>query len=591
MTKPGSTCVDWSNKPLPGKYARLREAETAGLRIPQTLWLPTVGWQPLVEAFSQQFPLGQCFIVRSAQVGEDGAGHSFAGHFWSSAAVQADGLLATVEQAQAENQRILHTLGRTDPPGLMVQEYISHQVGGVLFLPWSFFTDYACLEYSSAGVQQVVEGRAEPAVLSLRDAIPSPLPLPASLAGLVPLLRQACHVLQATFPFPLDCEWAYATQENALVILQVRPQTHAVGALLPLPEKLQPALPAGDWQFTALSESLGKLSPLSFSLLQRLYADIAPLFRELGCKAKAADFLVYLPDGTVLVDVGRERQFYAPTLFGGFWRGFREPTLKGRMQAVVAREAEADSPFTYARLVELFGGWMLANALAGGHGRDIAPPVHAYELGWFGKQLPVKAEQELVPPPVPPADWQALGLQLRTLFFHELNKLKQVLARDRHLLFCSWDEYQHGDNAAAGLRQQEQALQAIYDHAACGIQRQGDGNMQSLAAQCVVTGTVFVISQPAGWHAPLPAGGILVTPYFDNRWVAAIAGLRGIIVLQGSRLSHSAIVAREYGVPYAVVSPTVLAGLTDGMLLELDTIRLHIKILAASGSGHPCTDT
>ena len=567
--KQGNICVDLSTEPstgsLPAKYQRLVEAAQAGLRIPRSLLLtqPTVSLEP----FLADLPASTQFIVRSANKVEDGSGHSLAGHFWSSGAVSCEQIPATLQTAYLENQRLLTALQLNQAPILMLQEYIPHTWGGVLFQPWSFFSEYAYVEYSNEGVQQVVAGQAASALIGLSKAATSPLNLTADAAFLEPYLRDLALQLRAIFGFPLDCEWAYSSQEQRLVVLQIRAQTHAIGALLPLPNNW--ARPTAAWQFTALSESLGKISPLSFSLWVQLYQAAQADLQCLGCKAKQVDFLAYQPDGTVLVDPIKEQQFYAPRLFGGFWRGLSASAFTAQAEALLA-EFDSKAAFNSVQLFSLFRAWLIQTILQAGEGRELAPPVHAYELSWPN---PIEALTQTTP-----ASGLPISLRLRNAFLQELNKLKRMLRTQQVAVFCDWSEYTQQDFSKAISRQIQTAPLAIYDYALLNFAME----FQSLAANTCVRGTVFCVqatNRPT--LTALPEACILVAPYFDNRWVQSIPKLAGIIVLQASRLSHSAIVAREYQLPYVVLSPAQFAELKSGSLIELDARQGQLRVLRA----------
>ena len=73
----------------------------------------------------------------------------------------------------------------------------------------------------------------------------------------------------------------------------------------------------------------------------------------------------------------------------------------------------------------------------------------------------------------------------------------------------------------------------------------------------VVRGRVRVVIEPRG--VALEPGEILVAERTDPGWVMLFPAAAGLLVERGSLLSHSAIVARELGLP-AVVS---VAGLTN----------------------------
>ncbi|HMT94577.1 PEP-utilizing enzyme [uncultured Thiothrix sp.] len=563
MTKLDNIYVALSTE-LPAKYQRLIESAEAGLQTPRSLLLtdPTTE----IESFLASFPNASQFIVRSANKTEDGSGHSLAGHFWSSAAVSREQVSATIQTAWLENQRLLTQLGLEQTPLLMLQEYIQHEIGGVLFMPWSFFSEYAYVEYSTGGVQQVVAGQAHAVLIGLEANQPNPLALPSELSFLELPLRALAKRLATTFNFPIDCEWAYSSLEQQIIVLQVRAQTHAMGSFCALPENLEP--PSNNWQFTALSESLGKLSPLSFSLLKQLYQESIPALQRLGFKAIQVDFLAYQSDGTVLVDTKREQLFYASSLMGGFWRGFRSAEFKNKAETVLAN-FDPDAAFDYQRLASLFTAWLIQTILQVGEGRELVPPMHAYELSWINLAEHLSLDHSA-----------PLNLKLRSIFLLELNKLKQQLLGKKALVFCDWGEYQKQDFSQALMRQYQAVGLAIYDYALSHT----NSEFQSLASPTVVTGTVLKVAPHSSQALALPKQCIWLSTYFDNRWVHLIPKLKGIIVLQGNRLAHSALVAREYGIPYVVVSLEQFSKLSSGLMIELDARQGQIRVLKASPS-------
>jgi pyruvate,water dikinase len=84
----------------------------------------------------------------------------------------------------------------------------------------------------------------------------------------------------------------------------------------------------------------------------------------------------------------------------------------------------------------------------------------------------------------------------------------------------------------------------------------------------VVRGTACVILDPRG--ATLPAGCILVAEHTDPGWIMLFPAAKGLLVERGSLLSHSAIVARELGIPAVVSIPGLTRWLRDGDVVELD---------------------
>jgi len=98
----------------------------------------------------------------------------------------------------------------------------------------------------------------------------------------------------------------------------------------------------------------------------------------------------------------------------------------------------------------------------------------------------------------------------------------------------------------------------------------GDTERRSGIGCCpgVVRGTVRVVRDPK--LAELRPGEILVAERTDPGWILLFAAAAGVLVERGSLLSHSAIVARELGIPTIVTIPGVTAWLRDGDVVELD---------------------
>jgi pyruvate,water dikinase len=211
---------------------------------------------------------------------------------------------------------------------------------------------------------------------------------------------------------------------------------------------------------------------------------------------------------------------------------------------------------------------MVANILSDGEGRNNVLLTHAYELSWHQDlAMPVFASED---------DWKALNISLRDLFFFELNKLKQNLVEEEHSVFCHWQEYLNKDFSKAKERQHQDAAYAIYDFSNINENSNQQGEFQSIGAKKESSGTLFIIENPARFHQTIPAGSIVLAPYFDNRWVHNIQNLAGIITHKGSQLSHSAIVAREYGVPFCVVGDEAVKEFKQGDEITLDGIQLRI---------------
>lgn len=72
---------------------------------------------------------------------------------------------------------------------------------------------------------------------------------------------------------------------------------------------------------------------------------------------------------------------------------------------------------------------------------------------------------------------------------------------------------------------------------------------------------------------------ILVVPYTDSGWAPLLARAGGLIAEVGGRLSHGAIVAREYGIPAIMDVQDATRLLKDGQLVRIDGQRGTVEIL------------
>jgi rifampicin phosphotransferase len=86
-------------------------------------------------------------------------------------------------------------------------------------------------------------------------------------------------------------------------------------------------------------------------------------------------------------------------------------------------------------------------------------------------------------------------------------------------------------------------------------------------------------------------GHILVAERTDPGWTLLFPSASGILVQRGSLLSHSAIVAREMGIPCVVSVPLLLETLRDGELVELDGTTGVIRRIGESAASATDPDT
>lgn len=84
----------------------------------------------------------------------------------------------------------------------------------------------------------------------------------------------------------------------------------------------------------------------------------------------------------------------------------------------------------------------------------------------------------------------------------------------------------------------------------------------------VVRGAVRVVIDPRG--VVIRQGEILVAERTDPGWIMLFPACSGLLVERGSLLSHSAIVARELGIPAVVSIPGITSWLRTGDQVEMD---------------------
>jgi pyruvate,water dikinase len=99
---------------------------------------------------------------------------------------------------------------------------------------------------------------------------------------------------------------------------------------------------------------------------------------------------------------------------------------------------------------------------------------------------------------------------------------------------------------------------------------EGDPHLRMGQGCCagVVTARVRVVDDPR--RQALDPGEILVARHTDPGWIAVFANAAGVIAERGSLLSHSAIVAREMGVPCVVALKGATEWLKTGDVVRLD---------------------
>jgi phosphohistidine swiveling domain-containing protein len=98
----------------------------------------------------------------------------------------------------------------------------------------------------------------------------------------------------------------------------------------------------------------------------------------------------------------------------------------------------------------------------------------------------------------------------------------------------------------------------------------------------VVRAPARIVDDPR--HARDLVGHILVAERTDPGWTLLFPAAKGLLVERGSLLSHSAIVAREMGLPCVVGVAGLLAAVRDGELVEMDGTMGVVHLLEATSS-------
>jgi pyruvate,water dikinase len=75
----------------------------------------------------------------------------------------------------------------------------------------------------------------------------------------------------------------------------------------------------------------------------------------------------------------------------------------------------------------------------------------------------------------------------------------------------------------------------------------------------------------------LDQGDVLVIPYSDVGWIPLFAKAGAVIAESGGMLSHSSIIAREYGIP-AVVSVSGALQLNDDLMVSVDGYKGEVHV-------------
>lgn len=105
----------------------------------------------------------------------------------------------------------------------------------------------------------------------------------------------------------------------------------------------------------------------------------------------------------------------------------------------------------------------------------------------------------------------------------------------------------------------------------------GDTTSGVAASPGRVTGPARIITGPADFPR-LQAGDVLVCRATDPAWTPLFALAAGVVAETGGRLSHAAIVAREYGIPAVLGIPGATSTLADGQSVTVDGTQGRVTV-------------
>lgn len=121
----------------------------------------------------------------------------------------------------------------------------------------------------------------------------------------------------------------------------------------------------------------------------------------------------------------------------------------------------------------------------------------------------------------------------------------------------------------------------VHVHASSTETGTTSGDLAGLGVSAgTASGDVAIVRDPRA--AGDIAGKVLVTTVTDPGWVFLLSRAAGIVAERGSLLSHTAIVARELGVPAVVGVPDATALLNEGERVTVDGDRGEVRRCTAS---------
>jgi phosphohistidine swiveling domain-containing protein len=261
--------------PVPDGIVVPADASDDAIRaLPRHPWLATA-------------PPGVRFAVRSSGLGEDSAGHSFAGIHETTLNVASEQVVDAVfacrqsaRSAQARAYRDARQLGdEAAAIGVLVQTMVAARVSGVAFTVNPITGADELVVNAAPGLgEDLVSGRVDPdeyrvakrdrSLISTRLGVRSEPAAALLSAAQVDALAALLTRIEALYGAPQDVEWCYDGRD--FWIVQSRPVT----AARKLEVRSENALPDVEWTRANLAEVLpDQVSPQALDLYERILED------------------------------------------------------------------------------------------------------------------------------------------------------------------------------------------------------------------------------------------------------------------------------------------------------------------------------
>lgn len=217
----------------------------------------------VAELIQKSFPENS-YAVRSSALNEDGERHSFAGQYHTDVDVAPDMLMQAIWNVCDFRPR-----GKEDERvSIIIQRHISADFSWVCFTrnPSGFFE--ALIEYHRGIGEDIVGGKINPHRKVFLLSRPENIEWCST---------EVFQKIESLFHFPQDIEWCIRAGE--LFVLQSRPITTLAREKYEAILLCEASLPRWDFFYekNEISEIASRPTPLTFSLLEKIYAEDGPI--------------------------------------------------------------------------------------------------------------------------------------------------------------------------------------------------------------------------------------------------------------------------------------------------------------------------